>query len=171
MYTNLFTIAVRDQNSPIIQHNVLAELTLPGLDFAGLLAINPIVRLASDFFLNVEGGTMNVDQFGLKYESKEDMVVEWDIKNRGVPSTSGWSDLAPKIVPPLVKSMPEQISFFGSLGPEFGAQVTLLRKSITTFSRMRNDLTSTISQLPINQRQHRLIGGYTSRWPCGRHHK
>ena len=99
------------------------------------------------------------------------MVVEWDIKNRGVPSTSGWSDLAPKIVAPLVKSMPEKISFFGSLGPEFGAQVTLLRKYITTFSRMRNDLTSILSQLPNNQRQHRLIGGYTSRWPRGRHHK
>jgi hypothetical protein len=142
VYTNLFSIAVRDQNSPIIQHNVLAELTLPGLDFAGLLAINPIVRLASDFFLNVEGGTMNVDKFGLKYES-EDMVVEWDIKNRGVPSTSGWSDLAPKIVAPLVQSMPEKISFFGSLGPEFGAQVTLLRKYLTTSSRRRKDLTIT----------------------------
>jgi hypothetical protein len=143
VYTNLFSIAARDQDSPIIQHNVLAELTLPGLDFAGLLAINPIVRLASDLFLNVEGGTMNVDKFGLKYESKEDMVVEWDIKNRGVPSTSGWSDLAPKIVAPLVQSMPEKISFFGSLGPEFGAQVTLLRKYLTTSSRRMKDLTNT----------------------------
>ena len=163
MYTNLFTIAVRDQKIPIFRHSVLAELTLPGLDFAGLLSINPIVRLASDFILGVEGGTMNVDKFGLQYESKQDMVVEWDIKNRGAPSTSGWSDLTPKIVAPRVKSMPEQVSFFGSLGPEFGAQVTLLRKSITTIPRRRKDLTSLLSQLPNNQRQHRLISGYTSR--------
>lgn len=136
VYTNLFTIAVRDQNRPIIQHNVLAELSLPGLNFADLLSINPLVRLASDFFLFVDGGTMNVDKFGLQYESKQDMVVEWDVKNSGV-STSGWSDLAPKIVAPRVKSMPETISFFGALGPEFGAQVTVLRKFLTSLSTQK----------------------------------
>lgn len=169
MYTNLFTIAVRDQDRPIIQHNVLAELTIPGLDFAGLLSIASTVRLSSDFFLFVQGGTMNVDKFGLQYGSKQDMKVEWDIKNSEV-GTSGWSDLTPKIVAPLVKSMPEQISFFGALGPEFGAQVSILRKSLISLL-IRKESDPLLSQFPNRQNQHRLVGGHPSWWPRGRHHK
>lgn len=134
VWNNLFTINVADGFNKQA-HVVLGSLDLPGFDFEGILSVDPIVKLSSDFSLNVHGGNMNVDGFGLKYQQgSQDMIVEWDLKNNRATS-SGWQDLEPKINPPYVDSIPNTVEFQGSIGPEFGVGVSIMRKPADAESR------------------------------------
>ncbi|KAI5273791.1 hypothetical protein E4T47_03005 [Aureobasidium subglaciale] len=126
IWNNLFSINVANGYNKRV-HAVLASLDLPGLNFGGVLDINPIVKLSTDVSLSVQGGTMNVDGFGLRYQQgSQDMLVEWDIKNHRSTS-SGWQHLEPRINPPLIDNIPSNVEFMGAIGPEFGVGVSIMK--------------------------------------------
>lgn len=126
-FKNIFSISVAD-GFTFDKHVVLGSLELPGLSFAGLLELKPIVKLNSDIGLSVNGGSMNMYGLGLRYvQRSQEAKVEFDLLNRRATSY-GFTGLEPKINVPTVVNTPSDVQFRGALGPEFGMKASILRE-------------------------------------------